>query len=191
MNKIYSQRRQEGKCSSCGNPSRPGKAFCQDCANKRKLSFQEKRKLGICTECSKPVVAGRTRCAYHLEQRTQYQKQLAKNRIDQNLCPNCGKRTPEDGKRLCQRCRGYSLNNVHQQHFNGNRKLVLERDNHQCQICHSDKYLIVHHKDDKSFGNIEPNHEPSNLITLCRHCHAAITKLRSNNRGLAAELILY
>lgn len=51
------------------------------------------------------------------------------------------------------------------------RKLVRQRDNHQCQLCHEfqsndGEELSVHHIDyDKS------NSHPSNLVSLCRMCH--------------------
>lgn len=191
MSQAYSRRRQEGKCSSCGHQSRPGKATCQTCADKRKLTFQERRSQGICTECTERASPGRTRCVYHLEQRSVYQKQLAKERFDKGMCTNCGKQVLEDGKVLCKRCSGKSLTNVHRNHFMGNRNLTIERDHYRCQICGKTTSLTVHHKDGIGFGTIKPNHDLSNLITLCRHCHAAITTLRSNNRELAIELISY
>ena len=187
MNKIYSQKREKGKCSSCGNDARPGRAFCEECAKKRTLTFRQKRESGVCTECTRNTVPGKTRCEYHLEQRSRYQKNLADNRIANDLCPNCGKHPLNGEKMLCEKCRQRGLRNINNKHFGGNRDSVLERDHYQCQICNKVFNLVVHHKDDHGDN---PNHDPSNLITLCRHCHAAITKLRSNNRELAAQLIL-
>jgi 5-methylcytosine-specific restriction endonuclease McrA len=51
------------------------------------------------------------------------------------------------------------------------RAAVRERDGYQCQICglatREPGELVVHHKD---WG--KTNHQPSNLVTLCRSCHA-------------------
>ncbi len=63
--------------------------------------------------------------------------------------------------------------------YNGNRKLVLERDNNQCQWpkCGRPNGLVMHHKDgsgnssDKSYPKRKPNNKMENLITLCRKHH--------------------
>lgn len=51
------------------------------------------------------------------------------------------------------------------------RREVLKRDNKQCQTCLSGENLEVHHKTYEHLGN-EPLED---LITLCKHCHEAIT----------------
>lgn len=51
------------------------------------------------------------------------------------------------------------------------RREVLKRDNKQCQTCLSGEDLEVHHKSYEHLGN-EPLED---LITLCKHCHEAIT----------------
>ena len=51
--------------------------------------------------------------------------------------------------------------------FSGVRDYVLWRDGLKCTRCGSQEKLIVHHKD-----WIRTNNDPSNLITLCRSCHA-------------------
>ena len=43
-------------------------------------------------------------------------------------------------------------------------RLIGKRD--FCEQCGSDKYLLVHHKDED-----RANNDPSNLKTLCRKCH--------------------
>jgi len=45
---------------------------------------------------------------------------------------------------------------------------VLNRDNFQCQDCHSDKNIDVHHVNYERFGG---NELLEDLITLCRDCH--------------------
>jgi len=55
---------------------------------------------------------------------------------------------------------------------------ALERDNYQCQHCHSDTLdVLVHHLDESRRNGFKSmNNELSNLITLCRSCHAKIHK---------------
>jgi len=59
-----------------------------------------------------------------------------------------------------------------QLHFAGQRDEVLERDGHECVDCTSAKRLVVHHKDHQGRGRASPNNDLSNLVTLCRKCHA-------------------
>lgn len=58
-------------------------------------------------------------------------------------------------------------------HFDGNREVVLRRDNYQCVRCGGRKRLTVHHKDRSGRGAIEHNNDPDNLETICRACHIA------------------
>jgi len=63
------------------------------------------------------------------------------------------------------------------EHFNGNKKNVLDRDEFTCQICKEKpeySLLAIHHKD----GNREHN-DIENLITLCDRCHRFITGIQS------------
>lgn len=46
---------------------------------------------------------------------------------------------------------------------------ILERDYYRCHECGYPEHLEVHHIKPKSEGG---NNDPSNLITLCRKCHA-------------------
>lgn len=48
---------------------------------------------------------------------------------------------------------------------------VKERDGRRCRVCGCKTHLEVHHIDPYAD---DPN-APSNLITLCRACHAAVT----------------
>lgn len=56
------------------------------------------------------------------------------------------------------------------------RKEILTRDNHQCLICKSDKYLQVHHRQyhfSTTLNAFKNPWEYANylLITLCESCH--------------------
>lgn len=46
----------------------------------------------------------------------------------------------------------------------------------KCELCGSNKYLVVHHKDFNRYNNIE-----TNLQTLCRSCH---TKTHLENKTI-------
>jgi len=49
------------------------------------------------------------------------------------------------------------------------RPKILERDKYKCVVCHTNNDLIVHHVDKNKKNNVE-----SNLVTLCRPCHARV-----------------
>ena len=57
-------------------------------------------------------------------------------------------------------------------YFDNNRETVLQRDNHTCQGC-SRPGDIIHHIDGSGRNSKTPNNCMTNLITLCRACHAA------------------
>jgi len=77
-----------------------------------------------------------------------------------------------------------------QERFGGNKYKVLERDNHTCQHCGNTKRLVVHHID-KSGQDEKPNNDMSNLITLCRSCHARIhQKVPWNKKEISKEDII-
>lgn len=64
---------------------------------------------------------------------------------------------------------------------------IIVRDGGQCQSCemtqeeHFEKFnrsLSIDHIDGHGRGSQEPNHEPSNLMTLCLSCHGRKDRLR-------------
>ena len=55
---------------------------------------------------------------------------------------------------------------------------ALKRDNYKCRQCNSNRGLIVHHIDeDRKNGWYTMNNKLSNLMTLCKSCHAYIHNL--------------
>ena len=54
-----------------------------------------------------------------------------------------------------------------------NWRRALARDGHKCTVCGSSSKLVVHHRDGRGRTHCNPNHELSNLQTMCRRCHAA------------------
>jgi 5-methylcytosine-specific restriction endonuclease McrA len=51
------------------------------------------------------------------------------------------------------------------------RKLIHERDNHRCRVCNRRDGVDVHHLRYRSRGGKDV---PSNLLCLCRICHADV-----------------
>lgn len=78
--------------------------------------------------------------------------------------------------------------------FGGNKQLVLQRDNFECQDCGmiQEKHivlfntqLIVHHIDGKGRRSEEKNNDIDNLITLCVRCHAKLHRYYEKKRRLS------
>ncbi len=75
------------------------------------------------------------------------------------------------------------------------RQQVLQRDQHQCQVCGkriSDHELHIHHKTPlRSFSSLQSAHQLNNLITLCPRCHQrveSVVRVRSGLGGVAHVL---
>jgi hypothetical protein len=66
--------------------------------------------------------------------------------------------------------------NREKNNFDGNREIVLKRDNFRCTECGSTEKLVVHHIDGNGRGVKKElkNNKLDNLITLCRACHARV-----------------
>ncbi len=141
-----------------------------------------RREQGLCYSCNTPVVPNRRRCAKHLAQTAKRAKKYKRQRLERGLCVGCGTRKPQSGYKNCRRCldkMGKSrLRLAHKWRFGGNRATVVERDNHQCQICHTEKSPVVHHIDGRGRNQTHeiPNNALTNLIVLCRGCHGALTR---------------
>ena len=56
------------------------------------------------------------------------------------------------------------------------RRLILERDKYRCQQCNSKVNLEVHHLQARHEGGTD---DPTNLITLCEHCHMDLDGYRA------------
>lgn len=193
--KIESQqnRRRLGLCVACGNPADPNRVRCIAClqkASKTIAKLHAKWKAqGLCVRCGKiPPRPNRATCEQCGARMAAYQKQQREKYRRLDLCRSCGKRPPKEGLKTCQQCIDYCRN----YRMGGLRTAALERDGRKCRICGREKRLTVHHIDGHGEYVPEPNHDLSNLITLCGGCHSAITRFRASysNRKLAAQLIL-
>lgn len=187
MSTATLERGQRNSCSSCGNPPRPNRTLCQDCADKRRAMVRADRAAGICikTGCYSLAVAGQTRCKECRDKRNAYNKRKRQERISNNLCAECGGEK-DSATKLCGRCKNRYLEIAHNKNFDKNRNAVLDRDRHLCQLCKSSASLIVHH-----INAVKTDNDINNLATLCRRCHTDIHRLGHNNRITAQELILH
>ena len=91
QNRKYHER--IGICTHCGkNPAEPNKKLCYECLGQFQDSYSEKGK----TDEQK-------------EKDRLRKRQLKQTRIENGLCPRCGKHQSQNGG-LCQRCRAYLKN---------------------------------------------------------------------------------
>lgn len=72
------------------------------------------------------------------------------------------------------------------------RAFVLKRDKHRCRACGQKHGLEVHHVVMRSLGGKD---EASNLVALCRDCHASVhghvLMLRWNGQGNPARTVRF
>lgn len=69
------------------------------------------------------------------------------------------------------------------------RKMVVERDHHECTLCHTSgtvTTLHVHHiQPFRSFADKRKANDPANLVTLCPDCHHRVEQSVQMRSGLA------
>lgn len=99
------------------------------------------------------------------------------------ICTACKQEFNTDStkKMLCNACRNdrqnIQKNKKYSMHFKLIKKVIMQRDNNQCQFCKRHVRLIVHHIDcDKGNNTID------NLITLCSPCHNSLHGKYSNQK---------
>lgn len=126
--KLYERRKANGECPRCGKKMDREGHYCQSCLEMcradRNATRQFLREIGICPICHKNALIGDERncleCrAYYAarreknkitltEERLQHNrdnsKKLYRNRIDNNKCTRCGKRSPAVGRKKCAIC---------------------------------------------------------------------------------------
>lgn len=83
--------------------------------------------------------------------------------------------------------------------FGGNRQIILERDNWECQKCgmNNEQHILifgrsitVDHIDGNGRYSKKPNNEISNLITLCLRCHGKKDIIRRKFRKIKERNII-
>jgi len=137
--------------------------------------------LAICPVCGEEFNAERAKkyCKPECVKRARELRRIPNIRV----CSGCGikfKPTGQNQKYHSVKCR---KDNTYEDHyknsvmklrdknlFGGNRELALRRDGYGCTVCGGTQQLSVHHKD-RSGQTDNPNHDLSNLVTLCNPCH--------------------
>lgn len=193
-------RKDAGLCATCGEPTTTSPyANCDDCRAKIRKATQERRKdlikAGLCPQCGIHPLTGKAYCQECNDKRNaQYMVRYAK-RKEQGLCVDC--RNPADSDSIfCSSCRAIRRLENKRQREKGNKHAAKNRDEHRCRICGKTIPLCIHHIDGQ--GERDPltgkrqkaNDDLDNLITLCKGCHAAITRFINHNPQLASRLIL-
>lgn len=188
-NRTYCSR----KCSAViKNKSDPSKRVVLNCTVCGKSYEEWAYRNSKC--CSK-------KCASKLSKGVPKPSLLKPDHFVTVCCEQCGKEyvvhkcmTELRNSRFCSRkCKG-EYHSLHMQGVNHprfiggaryatrgsnwykQRKLTLQRDGFTCQICHKAKRVDVHHiKPYKDFGgDYLVANVLTNLITLCRQCHAQV-----------------
>lgn len=186
------KRRKKGLCYDCDQPAAPGKTRCEYHLKLREDERKYRIEHHLCIFCGEPALPDKSACKEHMIQRRAGMSHLIEKRKKLGVCPGCGNEIDNPDGKLCLACAANARKRSMKRLWGDVRQKVLERDNYCCQVCGRTKNLVVHHKDDcGNHNSANPNNDPSNLITLCRNCHAAITKLRNYNTELAIELLLY
>lgn len=195
----YRLRREAGICVKCGKEPAPSGPMCESCSSRRRAwefaRGERKKTLGLCLKCDRPVVPSKLFCAEHLGLAREYSSARRKTLLSNGLCIGCGKTSPLPGRTLCAPCIDWRTKYRHARNFGDpqTRMLVLQRDDFTCQIClesFEDFRLVVHHIDG-SGADENPNHDLTNLTTLCHHCHVIVhnTARFVKNRDLFSSLV--
>ena len=168
----------QGICP-CGRTPRDGYATCDVCLERARKGSKKRRKTrkraGVCTQCQAPLdPTSTTFCTEHLLKNREQGRDLRHYRVENGLCQFC-KEPAVDGRPLCEKHLVYAFQKGvefrSRNSFGGLYFDVLERDSSTCQICgNSDKKIEVHHVNGRK-------NTMKNLISLCVHCHKAVTFL--------------
>ena len=154
----YRKRKDNGLCPRCGKELDREGHYCSECLAKNR-EYRKNNRLfykqnGLCSACGKEKAFGdemqciscrekhRRRKKETKEQRErynekfkEYSRNLYKERIEQGICPRCGKRKVAYGRKKCQIC----LNKDAERHREKSYKKRNERDyrieNHLCWYC--------------------------------------------------------
>ena len=185
------------KCITCNNQAVEDRVRCSKCLHDARRYAREyirkKKAAGLCIDCSSPITDGMY-CQSCRAKRNDLARNRYYERRSSGLCVECS--TPVSGQYLCNDClrkyRAYRRNGTKSKLYQS----VKERDGWKCRICDKTNSLVIHHIDGQ--GEREPagrqrqrpNDDSANLITLCRGCHASLTKfINCENGSLVIELL--
>lgn len=151
--------RKEGRCLACGKKKDREGYYCTGCRDKNKERKKEDRefyrKNHICTACGKIRVFGSDRTCFECRakdalRRTEFSeerkernklssersmKRIKEERIKNGLCPMCGKRKPEEGRKKCRICLNKDAEYNRMRRINTKNIREYRRINHLCYYC--------------------------------------------------------
>ncbi len=156
---MISKRKALGLCPTCGKPLDGNTYYCQECSSRRNQYRRDSRaffeSIGICPVCGKEKLFGNEKqcisCrekAYERrkplteEQKQRYgrrfktqQKELRQKRIEEGLCPRCGKRKIANGKKKCRICLDYDAE-IHRKRYAKKPNVKnYRKENQLCYFC--------------------------------------------------------
>ena len=181
----YQALKTQGLCPLCGKrPPIPGQAKCARCRDqfrKYQAKYHAARKAArLCLDCQQPLAEDSTNqyCPGCVAKRNEYRDRRLNKRREIGLCIQCGRNPAEPNKRRCAPCLKTRREKAAVWRAGTPEGLAKKRDGFACCICGRTTKLVVHHIDDQGKTRVSrPNNDLNNLITLCRSCHSAITKL--------------
>jgi len=146
-----------------------GTAKCVECnIDFVKRSGNQKR----CGQQCMDAAQTRSKRAYE-----EKKKQMRRSRGDTLVCHECNNKFVYEWgvQTRCKPCQAeHKRKSYERARFGGQKKAVLNRDNHSCQRCgKTGKHLAIHHINGRgesgSMG--EADNRMENLVTLCHSCH--------------------
>ena len=184
------------KCLTCNAEAVENRARCAKClkyaADYARQRSKKLRDAGLCMDCRTPTVSG-VYCPKCGEKHNAATHRYYARKRSAGLCPDCS--IPVSGQVMCDDC----LAKYRDRRRNTTRyklyQSIKERDGRKCRLCGKEKKLVIHHRDgqgehDSMNRHQVANNEPSNLISLCPGCHAALTRFsHSIDKPLVIRLI--
>ena len=155
----YRNRKDNGLCPRCGKVLDRKGHYCSECLEKTNQYTRESRafarSMGFCPECKKEKLVGEEKiclkCStrryankkpYTEEQRIRYNKRLRekqnalyKQRREQGLCGECGKRNAEEGKSRCRICLNKNAETHRKRKYNQVNIKEYRKENGLCYFC--------------------------------------------------------
>ncbi len=187
-------------CRDCRKPVFQNRARCTDClakaTDRSKNRHHRLKAQKLCAYCGLRPADNGTSCSLCREQRNEAYRARYADRSKRGVCIDC-EGAIDTNTKFCSNCLIKRRHENKRQQEKGTKHTAKVRDGFRCQICNGTKNLCVHHID--GHGERDPitrkrrkgNGDLSNLITLCRGCHASLTRfINSDNPQLAIDLIL-
>lgn len=219
--RIRQQRNTPGICNQCGESHNEATKTCGPCKKKllerqHKKNFGGNRNAvierdeGLCQSCGKVAniihhidntgIGGKFKTGVSGRLRDDINNSLDNLIV---LCKRCHADIHRLGNRKTRAVAAYilrvprgsdplALSRSNTKGWRPIKSRILARDSERCILCQNKEgTLVIHHKDDCGLRAENPNNDPSNLVTLCRGCHAAITNQRNNSdTQMTASLVL-